>query len=127
MTESKLSSMQRDRAIAFFERRIAEGVRAAVLRIAEDGVTARGSLDADLVGAARFELDFEPGASRALPDNAVMEHGVLRSGVIFGDDLGLGHAVAFVEEVAPGSLIGRDDAFDERPVRFADRAIFELF
>ena len=79
------------------------------------------------MGAARFEFDFEPRPSRSLPDDAVVENGVLRGRVILSDDLGLRHAMAFVEEVAPGSLVGRDDPFDERPVRLADRAIFELF
>ena len=59
MVEAKLACVQGDGPQAYVFELLAERVCRAVLRIAEDGMAARGGLHADLMRTAGFEQNFE--------------------------------------------------------------------
>jgi len=118
--------VQRDATVAEFRSLFAERIRAAVLRIADDRIPARGGLDADLMSAARFEFNFEPRAQLASREHTIVQDGMLGRWVIGVDYFDLGHAMAFVKIVSPSAFLERDLSFDECPVDFTDGAVGEL-
>ena len=112
VVEAELAGVEGDRAETLVLELFAEGLRRAVLRVADNGVAAGGGLDANLMRPAGFELDFEPGAGGGPGEDSPMHDGQLAAGVVGRHDDRLGHAVAFVEVIGPGALVALNLAFD---------------
>ncbi len=105
---------------------LAEGVLTVIVCVAGDGEAPRGGLHANLMGAAGFQFDLQPGTPIVLPHDSIVQYGVFGCRVVSGDDLRLRYAVTLVEVVGPGSFVGRDVPLNERPVGFAHRPVCKL-
>ncbi len=86
MGKAQPPGMQGDRPEPLVGVLFAERELRAVMGVAEDRVPARGGLDANLMGPAGFEPNFQPRALRMLAQRAVVQHGFLPAGMGGVDD-----------------------------------------
>src|SRR5262245_5722769 len=115
MVEAELAGVKRNCPQAFILELFAERQRRAVLGVADDWVTARRGLYPDLVRAAGFQLDFEPGThSPAIlagfsdpgrvgymysREHSVVHHRKFPAGIVGRDDDRLRHAMSLVQMI----------------------------
>src|SRR5437868_178409 len=120
MPQRDRTSVQRDLLRAVLDVLGAEHRGGAIERVAEDGMTTRCRLNANLMRAARFEFDFEPCAAGPCAvgtraECSIVQHGLLPERVVGADDFRLRLAIDLFQTIGPRSLRRLDATRDARP------------